>query len=93
MNNGIYNPRSVIAYAATRAEAKDRGLPVYYTGKPCGRGHITTRKVRSGNCTECERIKAKAKRDSLVSWAIKRSALEDQRALERELDPYGHLRV
>ena len=36
----------------TRAEAKARGLKTY-SGKPCKRGHIGTRRVSGGGCVEC----------------------------------------
>lgn len=38
------------------AEAKAAGLSMYYTGKPCKRGHVATRRLPSGNCTECVRL-------------------------------------
>lgn len=40
-------------YAETRAEAKALGYPRYYTGKPCGRGHVTDRHTSTGGCIEC----------------------------------------
>ena len=39
----------------TRAEAKARGLPRFYTGKPCGHGHVCEHRVSDGKCIECER--------------------------------------
>jgi hypothetical protein len=38
----------------TRAEAKRRGLKRYFTGKPCGRGHIAERWI-GGPCVECHK--------------------------------------
>lgn len=40
---------------ATRAEAKARGLPHYFTGKPCVNGHIALRKTK-GACVECLKL-------------------------------------
>lgn len=37
---------------STRAEAKARGLPHYFTGKPCVNGHVALRKTK-GACVEC----------------------------------------
>lgn len=37
----------------TRREAKELGLKRYFTGKPCGRGHITEREVNRGGCINC----------------------------------------
>lgn len=41
-----------VDYPKTRKEAMQLGLPHYFTGKPCGRGHIAPRKTK-GACTEC----------------------------------------
>lgn len=38
----------------SRKVAKARGLKVYFTGKPCKRGHVSERYV-SGHCVECQR--------------------------------------
>lgn len=48
-------------YAASRAEAKARGLKYYFTGKPCRRGHLVKRHVRYGHCRECQRILEKVR--------------------------------
>lgn len=37
----------------TKEEAKKRGLKRYFTGRPCGRGHIAERQVSSRECCEC----------------------------------------
>jgi len=37
----------------TRAEAKAKGLPRYFTGKPCPRGHVTERITANGTCRIC----------------------------------------
>lgn len=42
----------------SRKEAKDRGLKHYFTGKPCGRGHIDYRFVSIGTCMSCARENA-----------------------------------
>ena len=34
-------------------QARQQGRKVFYTGEPCVRGHVTTRYVCSGYCTEC----------------------------------------
>lgn len=39
----------------TRAEAKERQLTEYFTGKPCSRGHMSQRKTNNGMCRECVR--------------------------------------
>ena len=39
----------------TRAEAKERGLKYYFTGKPCAKGHVSERKTVDGYCITCDR--------------------------------------
>ena len=38
-----------------RAEARARGLIRYFTGKPCGRGHVAERAVSNSLCRDCAR--------------------------------------
>lgn len=63
--------RDYIPYSGpviTRKEALGRGLTQYFTGRPCGRGHIAPRSAkptRYGNCIECERIRELDKRRQL----------------------------
>lgn len=38
----------------SRAEAKELGLTRYYTGRPCGRGHIVERYTSKGECVKCK---------------------------------------
>jgi len=37
----------------TRKDALAQGLTHYFTGKPCKRGHIAARYVKTRSCTEC----------------------------------------
>lgn len=39
--------------ATPRQQAKDLGLPRYFTGKPCKHGHVANRTTRDGHCVEC----------------------------------------
>lgn len=41
-------------YPTTRAEATRTGATHYFTGKPCGRGHVAIRVVK-GACTDCQK--------------------------------------
>jgi len=40
----------------TRAEAKERGLKRYFTGKPCKHGHICERNISNSGCVECKKL-------------------------------------
>lgn len=44
----------------TRDEAISHGLSRYFTGVPCGNGHISFRYVRGGQCVRCASDRAKA---------------------------------
>jgi 5-methylcytosine-specific restriction endonuclease McrA len=69
-------PREII----TRAEAKARGLPFYFTGKPCrSRGHVGFRYVGgNGDCVQCARERAAAYQaahpEKVRQWSRKRLA-------------------
>lgn len=54
----------------SRAEALSLGLKRYYTGEPCGKGHIAERYSSNHNCATCcyERLERK--------YAAKRAAKE-----------------
>ncbi len=44
----------------TRRAAKEKGLELYFTGKPCKYGHISQRRVSDYQCLECpHRAKSK----------------------------------
>lgn len=39
----------------TKKEAREKGLPNYFTGRPCSRGHLVGRSVQSGMCRLCDK--------------------------------------
>lgn len=41
--------------AKTRSEAIAMGLTRYFTGEPCGRGHVSERSSSDGKCVACKR--------------------------------------
>jgi group I intron endonuclease len=45
-------PEEYLSYPRTRQQAKDSGQPMYFTGIPCNRGHISPRKTK-GTCVAC----------------------------------------
>lgn len=50
----------------TRKEALQHGKTTYFTGKPCGRGHIAERYASTGQCVECVKEAARAYRKELA---------------------------
>lgn len=43
----------------TRAQARAQGLPRYFTGKPCKRGHVAERYTRNLTCVDCDLAKTR----------------------------------
>ena len=56
----------------TRSEAIQQGLKHYFTGKPCKRGHVTTRKVSDKACRDCCRINQQNRRKDPKIVALER---------------------
>jgi hypothetical protein len=48
-----------LASLISRKEAINKGLPKYFTGKPCKYGHTAERRVSNWNCVICETEKAR----------------------------------
>src|SRR5579859_1964848 len=82
-----------------RNEALAKGLPVYVSGKPCKRGHIGPRQTSAGYCIECQTLRPRQKRvtllrkprrpalglvGDLLRWAKRRSI---QKGIEFALTP------
>lgn len=51
----------------TRQRAREFNLPLYYTGEPCHRGHLSFRNVVNRGCREC--VNEKRRRIRLPSKA------------------------
>ncbi len=49
----------------SRDEALSLGLPSFFTGKPCRKGHVTTRRVKRSWCEECYQLRYKKGRRNL----------------------------
>ncbi len=49
----------IIMEIITRQEAKEQGLSRYFTGKPCKRGHVCERFIKSTHCIECGNVRSK----------------------------------
>lgn len=48
------------AIIISRAQAREGGLNLYFSGKPCLRGHVVFRRVDNGNCCQCHLDRANA---------------------------------
>lgn len=65
----------------TKAEAEARRMTWYFTGKPCAKGHVSTRNVNSGACHACRR-----KEPQIVQVDSRTYAQRMRDKLKRELD-------
>lgn len=45
----------------SRAEARMRGCKTFYTGRPCGRAHLSPRRTDNGDCVMCQRLRGSGK--------------------------------
>ncbi|CAB4192721.1 hypothetical protein UFOVP1244_72 [uncultured Caudovirales phage] len=60
------------------SEARKMGLPSYDTGRPCKRGHLSSRRTDSAACEEClsERSKKQYREDVKSSFSAYRDHLD-----------------
>lgn len=54
----------------SRKDAKAQGLKFYFTGKPCGRGHVAMRYTNNWACFECRRME-EPDPDARVAFRLK----------------------
>jgi len=52
----------------SRAEAHKRNQPIYYTGTPCIRGHLSDRFTRNYARVECNRIANRKRAREMSQW-------------------------
>lgn len=75
----------MMEYPASRSAAREQQSTLYFTGKPCSKGHLAPRFTSVGSCKECCRLASMARhkhsttkrrayndRDSFIAAAIKR---------------------
>lgn len=58
----------------SKAEAKAKGIVRFFTGEPCKHGHISERRVSSGECVECNLISGR-KHKASPKWTESRLRL------------------
>ena len=79
MTDHLFKKGQIPHNLGERHEAKLRGDKNYFTGKPCLKGHISSRSTVSGMCHECQKEKA-------IHTRAKRTdeQIEKDRAYSRE---------
>lgn len=55
----------------TRREARALGVPHYYTGKPCKRGHMAKRHVNNGTCMECHNATYESENEQIMERVVR----------------------
>ena len=63
----------------TLDEARTKGLKMYYTGKPCSKGHFAERDTLSRHCVECERKPKIEETEGLFEDIKKRFKLKEKK--------------
>ena len=71
----------VASPALTRKAALEFGVPRYFNGKPCPKGHVAERNAKTGRCIECKRAHDRdvraadpiPMRDRIKDWKEKNS--------------------
>lgn len=76
----------------SRKKAKEQGLAMYYTGKPCKRGHIDLRHTSQGTCASCRKeyntSGIKKERDALYRKENKEAVAETKKRNYEENKEY-----
>ncbi|NRA77179.1 MAG: hypothetical protein HRU18_03135 [Pseudoalteromonas sp.] len=65
--------------AKSRAEAIERGMPVFFTGEPCRNGHVGYRSTATKRCKTCVSTR--------TSKALGRNDVEVKRRLDAHFEP------
>jgi len=74
----------------TALEARNKGISLYYTGKPCVHGHIDTRRSNDHKCSECHRLTANKNKKTKREWNLKNKYyFKEKMRKRREKNPEG----
>jgi hypothetical protein len=66
-----------------RRVAQDRGFTHYFTGRPCSKGHLRTRRASNKNCLGCISDRASRYREKTPGYKEARSAYDKARWEEK----------
>ena len=76
----------------SRKEARALGLTLYFTGKPCPKGHISARRVNckseSAYCEECLREKNRRARRGQSRWQMRKVEIRRRIEAHQAGEPY-----
>ena len=74
----------------SRKEALDRGMTTYYTGEPCKHGHLSSRKITSGSCSDCQNERTRKwrerKQNNEQDYEFKVKSTPDKKFLEEAFE-------
>ena len=65
----------------TRQQAKDAGLPRYFTGEPCRNGHLSERQTANHDCIECKNTRSRDRYATDESFRNKARAKSKNRVI------------
>ena len=79
----------------SRKEARALGLTLYFTGKPCPKGHVAARRVNckseSGNCEECRREAGKRAGRGQSRWQMRKVEIRRRIEAHQAGEPYDQV--
>ena len=70
-----------------RKDAKAAGLTLYFTGKPCKRGHVAPRYTCIGKCKDCSLFETRAAREKHLAAHPEILIAREERKARKEADP------
>lgn len=72
----------------TADEARSLGMKIYFNGKPCAHGHISTRRTANNVCTICHRARANLNTETKRAWnEANRDYFRDKARARRAKNP------
>jgi hypothetical protein len=77
----------------SKKEAAAKGETLFFTGRPCKRGHVAKRYVTGGQCLECEKLRDALRYEDKKKWLRERYASDPvYRAKMKERDKLNLIR-
>jgi hypothetical protein len=82
-------PRPTIDPARERALALELGLQTYWSGKRCGRGHLSKRYSKDRSCVACKAEDSKSPKGRKRRRELWRESSRRYRAKQRKAEAYS----
>lgn len=83
MNRPYDEGMAVAMEKISRKEALEQGLPRFFTGEPCSRGHIAERRTLKNDCLECRNIDSKKHNNDNKERILERKKIYRENNVEK----------